>query len=280
MADTAIATATLARIFGLDAKKLQRHYRNHFSDYQQFKEQHQGKDHLLFPHNLGGELSIDETALSGGELHTIVTSKKATIVSRELQTVIPGVEFNRKALFKNGDTVYAGSINGLYTMQARNILRLIEENQPDIKEAPRARIPVIAALTALLLGALLIVWVRYHRKLRAAESIIEIMQLPVDPPAGTPAQPESLSREKIETFVRNNLPNASIKTIMDEFKISAQQLYGVLKPDRPGSMIQQLRLDTVRLMREQGKSTAEIGVATGLSISYLRKIKTGAVAQG
>jgi len=90
LADTAIATATLARIFGLDAKKLQRHYRNHFSDYQQFKEQHQGKDHLLFPHNLGGELSIDETALSGGELYTIVTSKKAKGKKGALVAMVQG----------------------------------------------------------------------------------------------------------------------------------------------------------------------------------------------
>lgn len=77
MADTPISTQTLASLFHLDGKKLQRQYRNHFSDYQDFKEKHKGNDHLLFAHNLGEALSIDETALSGGELYTIVTSKKA-----------------------------------------------------------------------------------------------------------------------------------------------------------------------------------------------------------
>ncbi len=77
MASTAIPTQTLACLFHLDGKKLQRQYRNHFSDYQEFKEEHKGKDHLLFTDNLHEELSIDETSLSNGELYTIVTNKKA-----------------------------------------------------------------------------------------------------------------------------------------------------------------------------------------------------------
>ncbi|RYZ19503.1 MAG: DDE transposase, partial [Chitinophagaceae bacterium] len=77
MANIAISTQTLADIYGLNGKKLQRQYRNHFSDYQEFKEKQQGSDYLLFEHNLSDALSIDETALSNGELYTIVTSKAA-----------------------------------------------------------------------------------------------------------------------------------------------------------------------------------------------------------
>jgi hypothetical protein len=35
------------------------------------------KDWLIFPENLGKRLSIDETALSNGELYTILTNKAA-----------------------------------------------------------------------------------------------------------------------------------------------------------------------------------------------------------
>ena len=77
MANTQIPTQTLASLFHLDGKKLQRQFRNHFSDYQEFKQKHTGKDYLVFAENLNEELSIDETALSNGELYTIVTSKKA-----------------------------------------------------------------------------------------------------------------------------------------------------------------------------------------------------------
>ncbi|HTM67487.1 MAG TPA: hypothetical protein VL093_14265 [Flavipsychrobacter sp.] len=77
MANLPIATQTLAAIYGLNGNRLQRQYRNHFSDYQKFKEEHQNKDYLLFAHNLTETLSIDETALSNGELYTIVTLKAA-----------------------------------------------------------------------------------------------------------------------------------------------------------------------------------------------------------
>lgn len=67
---------------------------------------------------------------------------------------------------------------------------------------------------------------------------------------------------------------ASIKSLLDEFKLNAPQLYAILKPDKPGSIIQQLRLDLVKKMREEGKPVNEIAEATGLSLSYLKKLKT------
>lgn len=95
MANTPIATATLASLFHLNAKKLQRQYKNHFSDYPAFKEKQKGKDYLLYAENLSEELSIDETALSGGELYTIVTSKAARGRKGALVAMIKGVMADR-----------------------------------------------------------------------------------------------------------------------------------------------------------------------------------------
>jgi transposase len=41
LANLPIATQTLAAIYGLNGNRLQRQYRNHFSDYQKFKEEQQ-----------------------------------------------------------------------------------------------------------------------------------------------------------------------------------------------------------------------------------------------
>lgn len=95
MADTPVATQTLASLFHLNGKKLQRQYRNHFSDYQEFKKRHKDKDHLVFPHNMGEDLSIDETALSNGELYTIVTSKKAKGRKGALVAMVRGTVADR-----------------------------------------------------------------------------------------------------------------------------------------------------------------------------------------
>lgn len=95
MASTPLATQTLASLFHLEGKKLQRQYKNHFSDYPAFKEQQKGKDHLLYAENLREELCIDETALSGGELYTIVTAKPAKGKKGALVAMVKGVMADR-----------------------------------------------------------------------------------------------------------------------------------------------------------------------------------------
>ncbi|MCC9041957.1 transposase [Myroides sp. M-43] len=59
----------------MDGKKLQRQYKDSLSDFQAWKHKEHAKDYLLFPENIGPKLSIDETALSKGELYTIITNK-------------------------------------------------------------------------------------------------------------------------------------------------------------------------------------------------------------
>lgn len=95
MANTPIATKTLASLFHLKGKKLQRQYKNHFSDYPAFKEEQKGKDHLLYAENLREELSIDETSLSNGELYTIVTAKAAKGKKGALVAMVKGVMADR-----------------------------------------------------------------------------------------------------------------------------------------------------------------------------------------
>nr|WP_216821879.1 transposase [Myroides sp. N17-2] len=59
----------------MDGKKLQRQYKDSLSDFQAWEHKEHAKDYLLFPENIGPKLSIDETALSKGELYTIITNK-------------------------------------------------------------------------------------------------------------------------------------------------------------------------------------------------------------
>ncbi|WP_369048774.1 transposase [Tenacibaculum sp. UWU-22] len=68
---------TIAKFYKLDGKKLQRQFKKHLSDFKQWKEKPHAKDRLIFPENIGKQLSIDEVALSKGKLYTIVTNKKA-----------------------------------------------------------------------------------------------------------------------------------------------------------------------------------------------------------
>ena len=68
---------TIGGFYGVDGKKLQRQYRDYLSEFKEWKDKSHAKEWLVFPQNIGKRLSIDETALSKGELYTIITNKSA-----------------------------------------------------------------------------------------------------------------------------------------------------------------------------------------------------------
>jgi len=68
---------TIGGFYGVNGKKLQRQYKDYLSDFKDWKHRSHARQWLIFPENIGSYLSIDETALSKGELYTIITNKKA-----------------------------------------------------------------------------------------------------------------------------------------------------------------------------------------------------------
>ncbi len=64
-------------MYGVDGKKFQRQYKKKISDFKGWEDRPHAEEWLVFPENITEELSIDEVALSGGELYTVLTSKKA-----------------------------------------------------------------------------------------------------------------------------------------------------------------------------------------------------------
>lgn len=67
----------MGHYFQLDGKQLQEQYKEHLSEYGSWGQKSHADDWMLFTKNTGPFLSIDETALSNGELYTIVTNKEA-----------------------------------------------------------------------------------------------------------------------------------------------------------------------------------------------------------
>lgn len=62
------------------------------SDFKEWKKQQVAKNELIFPQNIGPYLSIDETALSKGELYTIITNKKAKGKKGSIVGIFPGTK--------------------------------------------------------------------------------------------------------------------------------------------------------------------------------------------
>lgn len=78
---------------GVDAQKLQRHYKHKVSGYKTWKQLSHADNYLIYPENITETLSIDEVSLSKGELYTIVTNKNTKVKNRNsLVAVINGTD--------------------------------------------------------------------------------------------------------------------------------------------------------------------------------------------
>lgn len=67
----------IANSFNLPTKEFEAQYKNHLSGFRDWNQISHADEWMLFPDNIGKRLSIDEVALSNGELYTIVTNKQA-----------------------------------------------------------------------------------------------------------------------------------------------------------------------------------------------------------
>ena len=72
-----ISSRSLEKHHHIDGDYLGQQYKEHFSDFYIWSQYTHADQRLLFPGNIGKFLSIDETALTNGELYTIITNKKA-----------------------------------------------------------------------------------------------------------------------------------------------------------------------------------------------------------
>lgn len=71
---------------------MQRQFRDYLSEFTDWKDKPHAKEWLVFPENMGKHLSIDETALSKGELYTIITNKKAKGKKGAIVAILAGTK--------------------------------------------------------------------------------------------------------------------------------------------------------------------------------------------
>ncbi|WP_333925988.1 transposase, partial [Aquimarina algiphila] len=83
---------TIGSFYGVNGKKLQRQYRDYLSEFKEWKYKSHAKEWLIFPENIGKRLSIDETALSKGELYTIITNKSAKGKQGAIVAILAGTK--------------------------------------------------------------------------------------------------------------------------------------------------------------------------------------------
>jgi transposase len=72
-----ITGRSIERFYPIDGDQFERTYKHHLSGFTEWTDVGHAQDWLVFPENVGPFLSIDETALSRGELYTILSNKDA-----------------------------------------------------------------------------------------------------------------------------------------------------------------------------------------------------------
>jgi transposase len=84
--------ASIATSYKLEKKEFEKQYKNHLSGFRNWDQLDHADKWILHAGNIGAHVSIDEVALSNGELYTIVTNKAAHGKCGALIAVVQGTK--------------------------------------------------------------------------------------------------------------------------------------------------------------------------------------------
>jgi transposase len=87
-----ISSNSLEKFYDINGNQLGQQYKEHLSDYNNWEQKDHAEEWVLFPENIGSHLSIDETALTNGDLYTILTNKAAKGKKGAIIAMIEGTE--------------------------------------------------------------------------------------------------------------------------------------------------------------------------------------------
>ena len=87
-----MSSKSLEKHYHINGDQFGQQYKDHLSDYHSWDQKEHASEWLLFPDNIGPNLSIDETSPSNGELYTIVTNKAAKGQKGALVAMIKGTD--------------------------------------------------------------------------------------------------------------------------------------------------------------------------------------------
>ena len=87
-----MSLATIARSAFLEVNEFEKQYKNHLSGFTDWDQKDHADKWILFEENIGEKLSIDEVAITNGELYTVVTNKKAKGGKGAMVAIVAGTK--------------------------------------------------------------------------------------------------------------------------------------------------------------------------------------------
>lgn len=220
------------------------------------------KNNIFFIDDNGvGQLSFlkEKRLINDPKFHTIkvIDSNNLALLSNygfykynilyESITSIVENEFNKKSLEILNDSIYAGSIEGLYSISKKDFLNFKNKSEDIISTNESKKFYFL-----VLIIILLFVYIIYFKSKPVKSKV-------------------SLGKE-IEEYIIINLSSITIEQIKNHFNISHRKLSAQFPNSSPGKVIQKKRKDRLQNMVLAGKSIDEISLETGYQKEYLKKL--------
>lgn len=95
MESSPVTCRTLEEYYHVKANTFERQYKDHLSGFRSWDQLGHAGQWLVFADNVGASICIDETALSNGELYTIVTNRSCRGRKGTLIAMVKGVSADR-----------------------------------------------------------------------------------------------------------------------------------------------------------------------------------------
>lgn len=81
----------MGKSYGLNGQTLRKQYKEKISGYRTWEQRSHAEEYILYPENVGDNLSLDETCFSNGEVYTILTNKAAHGSKGAIVAIVHGV---------------------------------------------------------------------------------------------------------------------------------------------------------------------------------------------
>lgn len=152
----------------MEAKLLESQYKNHLSHFRNWEQRAHAEEWILFEKNIGPYVGMDETALSSGELYTILINKEAKGRKGTIIAMIKGTSVEKVS---------------------QAILKLSRRRRFQVREITLDMAPNMARIARLCFPAAKLVIDRFHVQKLAFEAVQE---MPIK------ARWEALDKEMVE----------------------------------------------------------------------------------
>lgn len=173
---------------------------------------------------------------------------------REDPVQLNAVEYNARSFRISKDTVYLGSISGLYKYPFEYLLHAIKSQSEDETEEVSPTLLGFIVLGILILIGFIVLLVTINSRIDGAvKSRI----------------PQEVTKSVLLEYISLNIKDVSIAALCHEFDLNQKELYSFFPESSPGATIKQLRLYKAKQLYDEGKSSDIIASETGYSKKYL-----------